>query len=806
MGAAGRAASTSLGSRRFPQPPLAWISEPRPVGATIGQTCKRAEGTPHIKAYDEESVASLSTTQDETQDCFQLNNGTPNSNYLLQGGYMLAASYWPKDRVMINRLDSICQTVLKGKWPSARRSYDSNTVASFYTTKLLDSPGAAADYSEPSAPTPPTAGVKEEHDQSPQMPKEGGLKLTFQKQGFSQKRLFESEEGTLGQQQYLARLRELQNASETSLVNFPKSLPESGASSQLTVNANGVMVDSQPVVKKRRGRRKNVEGVDILFINRNKPPNHVSPGINTSQVAPVINPTLTYAQSQGLLDEESPVPVINLKDGTRLAGDDAPKRKDLEKWLKEHPGYVEDLGAFIPTPYHGKHGARSAHRHCCCCEHCKHLAHYPRVYAERAKRRQHKEDFDEDMDTDVPESTGCGNWDIMAAGGLVDTVEHRFWARQTSTDWWDHIVLQRMQLHDGRPKQKRHRCRNPNKLDVNSLTGEERVQLINRRNARKVGGAFAPPLKDLCRFLKENPEYGVAPEWGDVVKQSGFLPEGMFDRILTGPVVREEVSRRGRRPKSEIAKATAAAAAAATAANVSVNPLLANGLLPGVDLSTLQALQQNLQNLQSLQVTAGLMGMPAGLTTGGEAKNMAAMFPMLLSGMAGLPNLLGMGGLLTKSTESVSEEKKGNDSKEPVVKKERTENQHADNGGEDSVSSSPSTSSAAANPLALNPLLLSNILYPGMLLTPGLNLHIPALSQSNIFDVQNAENNDTGSSKPTEEKEKNSRVRDQEDKGGTEPSSHNENSTDEGSEKADASSGSDSTSSSSEDSDSSDED
>uniref|UniRef100_A0A8C3TIL4 Chromodomain helicase DNA binding protein 9 n=1 Tax=Chelydra serpentina TaxID=8475 RepID=A0A8C3TIL4_CHESE len=629
------------------------------------------EGTPHIKAYDEESVASLSTTQDETQDCFQLNNGMPNSNYLLPGGYMLAASYWPKDRVMINRLDSICQTVLKGKWPSARRSYDSNTVASFYTTKLLDSPGAAADYSDPTAPTPPTAGVKEEHDQSPQMPK---VKKHVREKEFTVK------------------------INDVCLFLFTSSC----ASNQLTANANGVIVDSQPVVKKRRGRRKNVEGVDILFINRNKPPNHVSKSDSISKIeAPPLS-------SQGLLDAESPVPVINLKDGTRLAGDDAPKRKDLEKWLKEHPGYVEDLGAFIP-------------------------------------------------------------------------------------------------LHDGRPKQKRHRCRNPNKLDVNSLTGEERVQLINRRNARKVGGAFAPPLKDLCRFLKENPEYGVAPEWGDVVKQSGFLPEGMFDRILTGPVVREEVSRRGRRPKSEIAKATAAAAAA-TAANVSVNPLLANGLLPGVDLSTLQALQQNLQNLQSLQVTAGLMGMPAGLTTGGEAKNMAAMFPMLLSGMAGLPNLLGMGGLLTKSTDSVAEEKKGNDSKEPDVKKERTENQHADNGGEDSVSSSPSTSSAAANPLALNPLLLSNILYPGMLLTPGLNLHIPALSQSNIFDVQNTENNDTGSAKPTEEKEENSRVRVQEDKGGTEPSSHNENSTDDGSEKADASSGSDSTSSSSEDSDSSDED
>lgn len=49
-----------------------------------------------------------------------------------------------------------------------------------------------------------------------------------------------------------------------------------GTSSHLTASANGVIVDSQPVVKKRRGRRKNVEGVDVLFMNRNKQPNHVS--------------------------------------------------------------------------------------------------------------------------------------------------------------------------------------------------------------------------------------------------------------------------------------------------------------------------------------------------------------------------------------------------------------------------------------------------------------------------------------------------------------------------------------------------
>lgn len=62
-------------------------------------------------------------------------------------------------------------------------------------------------------------------------------------------------------------------------------------------------------------------------------------------------PLLHYSQgsSQVPPDTESRVPVINLKDGTRLAGDDAPRRKELEQWLKEHPGFVADTGAFIPV-------------------------------------------------------------------------------------------------------------------------------------------------------------------------------------------------------------------------------------------------------------------------------------------------------------------------------------------------------------------------------------------------------------------------------------------------------------------------
>lgn len=57
---------------------------------------------------------------------------------------------------------------------------------------------------------------------------EGGLKLTFQKQGLAQKRPLDSEDSALGQQQYLTRLRELQSASEPGLTSFPKSVPASG--------------------------------------------------------------------------------------------------------------------------------------------------------------------------------------------------------------------------------------------------------------------------------------------------------------------------------------------------------------------------------------------------------------------------------------------------------------------------------------------------------------------------------------------------------------------------------------------------
>uniref|UniRef100_A0AAR2M6Q6 Chromodomain helicase DNA binding protein 9 n=1 Tax=Pygocentrus nattereri TaxID=42514 RepID=A0AAR2M6Q6_PYGNA len=689
---------------------------------------KNASAVPGVKGFDEDSVASHSTTHDDMQDS-HVTNGIANPSQPVQGGYMLAASYWPKDRVMINRLDSICQAVLKGKWPGSRRAYDGNAVASFYTTKLLDN---AANLTDDPAASPQGSKVKK-HDADREKEfsvkindQEDSLKLTFQKQGLSLKRPLDGEEGPLAQQQYLARLQELQSASDSGLTDYTKSFNSSphgvtsmpgvagmvGMAGQMRLNG---VVDGQPAVKRRRGRRKNVEGMDLLFMNKNRPPvmpDPVPPGWSGA-VPAGMSPGSGFPQGTGPLDTESRVPVINLKNGTRLAGDDAPKRKDLDQWLKEHPGFVADVGAFIPT-------------------------------------------------------------------------------------------MNKTQFQDGRPKQKRHRCRNPNKIDVNSLTGEERVQIINRRNARKIGGAFAPPLKDLCRFLQENPEYGVPPEWADVVKQSGYLPESMFDRILTGPIVPEEVSRRGRRPKNALAKAAATANAGANAATLGLNPLLANGLLTGLDLTSLQALQ----SIQSLQLTAGLIGLQP------DAANMAAMLPMMLSGMAGLPNLLGMSGLLGKqdaSAMATSSEDTGKNSGELTAqtssvdsKVERTESQSSTASSSTATNSTQLSASASGHPLALNPLLLSSMLYPGMLLNPGLNL--PVANQPQATNTQPTPPVQPTLSEAVQQHHGHSEEKDGDE--GEELEEQKDNSGQEGSGKAESSSSESesSSSSSSEDSDSSDED
>lgn len=247
----------------------------------------------------------------------------------------------------------------------------------------------------------------------------------------------------------------------------------------------------------------------------------------------------------------------------------------------------------------------------------------------------------------------------------------------------------------------------------------------------------------------------------------GFVPESMFDRLLTGPVVREEgASRRGRRPKSEIAKA--AAAAAAVASTSGINPLLMNSLFAGMDLTSLQ----NLQNLQSLQL-AGLMGFPPGLATaataaGSDSKNPAAMLPLMLPGMAGLPNMFGLSGLLnnpitaasgnaamassqgeTEDGTSKVEEKKTENEEENKDSEKSTDTVSAVDTANGSVSATAAAATATTttntglptNPLTFNPFLLSTmapgLFYPSMFLPPGLGgLTLPGFPA--LAGLQNA--------------------------------------------------------------------
>ncbi|XP_078393302.1 chromodomain-helicase-DNA-binding protein 9-like, partial [Cetorhinus maximus] len=283
------------------------------------------------------------------------------------------------------------------------------------------------------------------------------------------------------------------------------------------------------------------------------------------------------------VDMETRIPVVSKVDGTVLAGEEAPRRRELDVWLKEHPDFSVDPSCLA---------------------------------------------FIED-----------------------------------------------------RPKQKRHRCRNPHKLDVNALTGDERVPVINRRNGKKLGGGFAPPIKNLQKWLRENAEYGIAQEWADVIKQSGYLPEEMFDRILTGPVVPEEGRKRGRRPKH-------------LAAAMQVNSLLASGVL---DVNTFQ------KNLQSLQL-ASLMAYPAGV----EAKDTAV-------GLLGGCGETGGGGGGGAPTPNLARDRLTGPARETPKASEPAQGGVGSNNNNNN------------NALTLNSLVLSNM-YGGMFLPQGFGMGIPPLS------------------------------------------------------------------------------
>uniref|UniRef100_S4RN91 Chromodomain helicase DNA binding protein 9 n=1 Tax=Petromyzon marinus TaxID=7757 RepID=S4RN91_PETMA len=332
-----------------------------------------------------------------------------------------ASPHWPKDRIIINRVDLICHAVLKGKWPSRRRPhYELYSLASAMGVTVSASGTTATTVTTVAAATGPGSGAGQQGDSVSSLNRTSTLLIIHSKHTHAEKPPHSMLTPVVGDEQ-LRRVSGQDSGTAHTVVTFPtarlalwgKGLGSAGLSSPV-----------QCVVARRGGRECSVLGVTVYIFPNNKKDPHS--GVKNVSSQKQKNPS-TMGEPSGSGELRAVVVEVEVRGGRSEAGDDAVRDALGEGHLPSNPIGHQNLQRLV-----------------------------------------------------VPKPT----------------------------------------FHPHKPKQKRHRCRNPNKLDVNTLTGEERVPVVNKRTGRKMGGAMAPPMKDLPRWLEENRDFAVAPDWGDIVKQS----------------------------------------------------------------------------------------------------------------------------------------------------------------------------------------------------------------------------------------------------------------------------------------------
>ncbi|XP_029525089.2 chromodomain-helicase-DNA-binding protein 6-like isoform X2 [Oncorhynchus nerka] len=539
----------------------------------------------------------------------------PTIAQLLQEKALYSFSEWPKDRVIINRLDSICHAILKGKWPSSSQQYDSpSSLANTCVPNIVHQrAGFISARVQPSQslnfniPAPPVTRLPKYKSRDAGECSQGGWRLTSLP--LLQERLVAPP--------YLPELKRGRRAFEYKAEVLSKQC-HTGENMPVTVsNSGGALLLNgwqEAAMDLSKAGDLGIGGDAAATVD------HMS-----HQVHPVARklPAMSAMQGSvgkdmaGILQAGLIHPVTGQIVNGNLRCDDAimrrrrGRRRNVEAvdigFVKSRGMHVQEKQGRVEVTSHSAVSSTSSP-------------------PERPPG------------TSTPTLSEVVAIDREAANnGLME------WLRQNPNCSMEVPTFAPSPgsaiLHSfvERPKQRRHRCKDPTKLDVNSLTGEERVPVVHRSTGRRLGGAMAPVIKELSRWLDANTEYCVAPDWADVVKHSGFLPEGKFTRILTEPVCRDQgPRRRGRRPRSEMPKPLLSESP--------MGPLCMNGgLIGSMDLVSLQ----NLRNVQGIPLT-GLMGFPHGfaVSAGEDAKNGLSMLPMMLHGVHGAPHMFSVQGLM----------------------------------------------------------------------------------------------------------------------------------------------------------------
>ncbi|XP_077582608.1 chromodomain-helicase-DNA-binding protein 6 isoform X2 [Stigmatopora nigra] len=464
----------------------------------------------------------------------------PTIAQLLQEKALYSYSDWPKDRIIINRLDSICQAVLKGKWPSSGEGYQQSAQRQqqqqqqqqqqLQRSAFLPAPPPLPSPTFPILPSP-LAGLPkysgrgigggiggrggraawrltslpllQERLVAPPFPPEPKRPFDYEAAG-------EVEPGPGGEAEHAAPGEVTPPPSPARAPSAPDvaGILQAGLIHPVT---GQIVNGGDDALRRRRGRRRNAEALYSEFAKGPAP--QLPDGVRVGAEAPGRSLSSLSSSSSELPAVAAPLP-----DPAAVAA--AMGGKGLMEWLRHKPGYGLDL------PF----------------------AH-------------------------------------VGAGVLHGLVK--------------------------RPKQRRHRCKDPTKLDVNALTGDERVPVVHRGTGRRLGGAMAPAIKELSRWLDANSEYFVAADWAEVVKRSGFLPEAKFSRILSEDVHRDPSSRRrGRRPRGEMPKPLP-----------SEPPIFANGA------------DSALAARMAGAVPMMAAGFPAVFPPGDEAENGLGVLPVVLRGV-----------------------------------------------------------------------------------------------------------------------------------------------------------------------------